>query len=154
MKNKRAQISEGLTWVVATIAIIVILLISLAITTLAFDLNNTKIKSESFGSALMQKSLMSYLLTKESGRGTVYSEIKRDENLKGFNGDLAVKVFKGLYGKEYSGIWVGVSNLGFNLIGGREGNNFFSRMSLISTEYYLIMIKFAEEKAVEVVFAK
>jgi len=153
-KSRKAQISEGLTWVAATIAIIIILLISVVITSTAFDLNDREIIPESFTATLNQKSLMSYLLTREPGGETVYSAIKKDENLNDFNGNLAVKVFKGLYEKEYSGIWVGVSDLGFNIIGGRIGNDFFARISLIGSEAYSTMIKFAQEKAVEAVFVK
>jgi len=153
-KSRKAQISEGLTWVAATIVIIVILLFSIVITSTAFDLNSMKIKPASFTAGLNQKSLLSYLLTKQPSGEIVYSTIKKDENLKGFNGELAVKIFMGLYEKEYSGIWLGVSDLGFNIVGGRTGNDFFDRTSLVGTESYFIMMKFAQKKAVEAVFVK
>ena len=153
INGKKAQMAEGLTWVVATIAIIVILLFSIFITSDVFGFNSNEIAPKSFSSSLNHKSLLSYLLTKEPSGEMVYSKIKADENLNDFNGNLALKVFKGLYGHEYSGMWVGVSNPEA-LIAGRVGNKFFDRTSLVGTESYSLMIKFAKEKFVEAIFVK
>ena len=50
-------------------------------------------------------------------------------------------------------MWVGVSNPEA-LIAGRVGNKFFDRTSLVGTESYSLMIKFAKEKVVEAIFVK
>ena len=166
--NKRGQISEGLTWVVATIIIVIMLVFSIFVT--SFYVSGKKdVGSETFGDFHTQKSLMSYLLTKQ-GSGTVYSNVKAAENLDSFNGNLAVKIFKGLYEIEYSQIWIGVSVFGEGFFGtslnGIE-NSFFGRRpsSTVSgpmgsvaykdTYYSTLFLKNdTEQKFVEGVFAK
>lgn len=119
-KDKHAQISEGLTWVVATIAIIIILLFSLFLTSFVFKDN--LLAKNYFSYSIPQKSFLSYLLTKESNGGVIYSKIKADESLTDFNGNLARQVFNKLYKKNYPvAIWLGVD---FEGLGIRK-NDFF-----------------------------
>ena len=116
-----------------------------SLTALIGDIKNDKVeKVEVVGDKILS--------TYEDGK--VYSTIKKDENLKDFNGDLAVKIFKGLYEKEYSGIWVGVSEGGLNPIIQGTGNDFFSRISLTGLDSDFINIKLSPEKVIQGVFVK
>ena len=167
-KSRRAQISEGLTWVVATIVIIIILLFSIFIT--SFYVSSKKsIDIDSFSDFHAQKSFLSYLLTNQN-QENIYSKIKADSNLNNDNGNLALQIFNGLYKDDYSQIWVGESILGEGLIGtsmnGIE-NEFFGRRpsSVVSgamgsvavkdTYYSALFLKNdTEQKFVEAAFAK
>ncbi|MEX2017199.1 MAG: hypothetical protein WD876_01890 [Candidatus Pacearchaeota archaeon] len=154
IKNKNGQIGEGLTWVVATIIIIIILVFSIFVT--SFYVSDQKtVDSNAFGDFHTQKSLIGYLLTKQPGGEMVYSKIKTDENLDNFNGNLAVKIFKGLYENEYSGMWVGFVEIN-SWPEGRIGNDYFDRTSLIALDEKLIyfIIKSSQEKGVSVMFIK
>ena len=80
--NKRAQVGETMTWIVATIVIIVILVISIYIAGVS-DITN-KIFSREFeikghNDLLVTKSLTSYLLT-DDGKGVVFEQLKNKEN--------------------------------------------------------------------------
>lgn len=127
MHSKKAQISEGVTWVVATIAVIIILLFSLFL--VSFSTKNREISKDFFSDSLNQKTFLSYLLTKEETE-FIFSKIKTDENLDNFNGNLAMKIFNELYKDKYSEIWIGTSKLREGAIGtsmnGIE-NNFFGK---------------------------
>ena len=114
MYNKKAQISEGITWIVATIAIIIILLVSVFITSLYVSDSN-EIKMD-FSDSIPQKSFHSYLLTKEPNGETIYYKIKQDEDLSDFNGNLALRIFKELYKEEYPvAVLLGINFEGFGI---------------------------------------
>jgi len=109
MKNKSGQISEGITWIVATIAIIVILLFSVFLSSFFFS-SKDSVRNNFFSSNIYQKSFLSYLSTKDPSGKFVVSQIKEENDLNNFNGNLAEKVFKGIYEEKYD-IWVGVSTI-------------------------------------------
>lgn len=83
-KNKRGQMSEGLSWIVATIVIIVLLAISIYATTAL-----AKSKSINYGNSflgkysrtqdlIMEKSLFAYFLIKDSSvKSNVYDELEK-----------------------------------------------------------------------------
>ena len=127
MMSKKAQVSEGLTWVVATIAIIIILLFSLFITSLV---SGNKSPAENFFAySFPQKSFFSYLLTTETEGKTVYSEIKEEEKLNNGNGNLALRIFKQLYEKDYPvALWLGIN---FEGVGLRKNEFFGSNPSSV-----------------------
>jgi hypothetical protein len=139
MYNKKAQISEGITWIVATIAILIILLFSLFLT--SFVLKNKQISSDFFSDTINQKSFLSYLLTSGDDGGIIYSKINADGNLNNFNGNLAMKIFNGLYKDKYSEIWIGVSRLTTGVFGATSksgiDNSFFGSKppSIVSGHY-------------------
>jgi hypothetical protein len=128
IKNKKAQISEGITWTVATIAIVIILVVSIFITS-AYVSKNKGLTQDFFDYNFPQKSFLSYLLVKED-TGTVFSKIKENNNLDNFNGNLALSIFNPLYAKQFQQIWVGVSILGkgfaFSTLNGID-NGFFGK---------------------------
>jgi len=94
MINQKAQIGETVTWVVATIVIIVILSFSVFVAipigkSMKFDSNR---KSD----LLATKSLTSYLLTKE-GTDIIYNNLKKGGEL---NKQSSERI-EGLYDEEY-----------------------------------------------------
>ncbi len=121
--NKNAQIGETITWVVATLIIIVILAFSIFIA--SFYLGGDKSVSFSEESDLLaSKSLFSYLLT-TSGEEKIYDQLKVEENLNEFNGNLALRIFKSLYEDDYEDVWLGFV---FNrVLFPAKSNEFFGR---------------------------
>jgi len=106
-KDKKGQIGETITWVVATIIIIVILLVSIFVST-SYIGGSKKATFSKQTDILASKSLFAYLLTEDEGN-TVYGQLKEDggENLNEFNGNLALKIFKEFYKKDYPhAIWL------------------------------------------------
>lgn len=138
IQNKRGQISEGITWVVATIAIFVMLLFSLFLT--SFTLKNKTIEKDFFSDTINSKSFLSYLLTKQTSGENVYFKIKQDGNLSSENGMLAQKIFNGLYKEKYSEIWIGVSEfrkgVGDTTISGIKNDFFGNKPSSVAHGYY------------------
>ncbi len=111
MFNKKSgQMGETITWIVATIIIIVILIISIFIAT--SDLGGSKkVDFPKQDDILASKSFFAYLLTKDTEDKTVYEQLKDDENLNEFNGNLALRIFDEFYKEEYSNVWVGTSSI-------------------------------------------
>jgi len=107
-KNKLGQTGDTITWLVATVVIIVVLTVSIFAASIFFD-KNKSLKSGTFESAdtLASKSLFSYVITKDSNGKVVYEQLKEEENLGDFDGKLSVKIFIDLYKKEYLTIWAG-----------------------------------------------
>jgi hypothetical protein len=111
--SKRGQIGETMTWIIATIVIIVILAISIFIASVSTS-RLKRVNQEFFQTAdiLASKSMYSYLSTKDSEGKTIYEQLKGEGNLNEFNGNFALKIFRGLYEKDYlanpNNIWLGI----------------------------------------------
>lgn len=71
LNNKKAQISETMTWVVATLIIIFVLSISIFVVTKIKVGGSKTIEAQTSVDVLAIKSLFSYLQTKE-GESTIY----------------------------------------------------------------------------------
>jgi len=109
MFNKKlGQIGKTLTWVVATVIIIMILVVSIFVAT-SYLGGSKKADFSKQTDILASKSFFAYLLTEDES-STVYEQLKEDggENLNEFNGNLALKIFEEFYSKEYSKVWVGI----------------------------------------------
>jgi hypothetical protein len=156
LKSRKGQISEGITWVVATIAIIIILLVSISLT--SFYTKDREIKKDFFRDSTNQKTVLSYLLTKEDNGEIVYLDIKKEGNLKDVSGNLALKIFNGLYKDRYQQMWVGVSSLGEGVIStslnGVENEFFGKKMLLIHRESYSSLVPFDKTKFFEAIFVR
>lgn len=105
-KFTKAQTGETITWVVATIVIIVILYFSILIAggsdALKDVLNLDKeVVYHDFRDG--QKSLHGFLM---SENGQVYYNLRDEGNLV-FNGDLAKSIFTEIYGVKYNKVWLG-----------------------------------------------
>ena len=107
--NNKGQVGETVTWVVATVVIIVVLGISIFIASFFFSKEKAPdIFSITTADTLASKSLFSYALTKDDTGKTVYSELKAEDNLNEFNGEIAKKIFKDFYEKDYADVWLGL----------------------------------------------
>lgn len=112
MRHKKAQVSNTMMWIVATIVIIVILAVSMFLTTLFGKRIYVDTNMEEGTDLLVTKSLTSYLLTKESG-DIIYNKINQDNDLDNFNAPFSINVFVGLYKNDYPrGIWFDVRGNG------------------------------------------
>ncbi len=112
MRNKKAQIGETMTWVIATIIIIVILISSIFITSVLGVTSSHK-QYKSIGTEpdlIPVKSLTSYLLTKDNSGKKIFDQLKDEENLNEFNGNLAIKIFNYFYLLNYVEVWMGMNN--------------------------------------------
>lgn len=161
MYNKKAQIGETITWVVATIIIIVVLVFSIFIAGIYFN-KGKNLKSSSFKSKdiLASKSLFSYLLT-PSEEGKVYDELKNEDNLDRLNGILALNVFQELYGEGYEDVWFGF--IFDRILLPAKPNDYFGRrptgitggdINRRSVPYFSEEIKLDENKSLELYLSK
>jgi len=107
MLNKKAQVGETITWIVATLIIIVILYFSIFIAN--FYVGSSKKVGVSSVDYVAWKSMTSYVLFDKDGK-KVYNQLLEDGNLNEFNGNLGLNIFDKLYGKDYSAIWLGVDS--------------------------------------------
>jgi len=81
LNNKNAQIGETMTWVIATIIIIAVLIISIYASSLLANTRKTlsyqKEKKES--DLLMEKSLFAYFLADDTKKNLIYDQLKKQE---------------------------------------------------------------------------
>lgn len=163
--SRRGQVGETVTWAVATLIIIVILLISvylsgasdLAKRTLGTDKAITDLVNSN---RIPQKSLFAFLATPE-GDGIVYGRVRDSENFSEFEGNLAKDIFENFYEKEYPvGVWLGINFEGF---GFRKNEYFGARPTNVrgsdfaGTEfvgYNSFEIKLSDNKILELVLMK
>ncbi len=89
-KNQKAQIGETMTWIVATIIIVVILILSLYTTSLLAQTKKiASYKYERESDLLMEKSLFSYFLAEdEITKAFIYDWLREQD----FNADLEDKL--------------------------------------------------------------
>jgi hypothetical protein len=121
MINKKAEIGEGLAWIVATIAILFILFITLYAANILSDVKKLiDVKEARTKDLLVTKSLVAYLITEKEG-SSIYEQLKQEQDLNEFNGKLAVRIFRDLYQRDYTRlIWMGL----------QKGNSYFGVRTL------------------------
>jgi hypothetical protein len=116
MLDKRGQIGEGITWVVATIVILVILIAGIYIASAVAGVKdilglNKQAEFNGLPDRVAEKSLYSYLLTTHPEGGSVYQKLKTNGELKEedkFSGDFALKIFNEYKGDYPGAVWFGV----------------------------------------------
>ena len=120
MFDRRAQVGETMTWIVATIVIIVILFISIYVAG-ASDIAKKVVglgrefEIKGHNDLLVTKSLTGYLLTND-GNGVVFEQLKDKENplidmnsFSNFNKEFSKNIFYKIYEKDYPDyIWMGI----------------------------------------------
>ena len=130
--NKRAQIGATLTWAVASVIILVVLLITIVLANFwSFGNDSKKIVINNPSDLFASKSLTAYLLTKDVSGEAVYRELNNTGDFNELNGNLAKSIFKTLYGGDYpSGVYLGLYNPSalFSL----ERNSYFGSVPLTS----------------------
>ncbi len=86
IKDKNAQIGETVTWMVATIIIVAVLIISLFV---AFGLAKTKKKlpfiEKRKSDILMEKSLFTYFSADDAKKAEIYSGLEQQELFANLN---------------------------------------------------------------------
>ncbi len=114
LRKKQGQVGETITWVVATIVIIVILSVSIFVASLTGK--SKKFEVQRSADLVVTKSLVSYLKTVGPDEVTVYEQLKEAENLDIFTGPLAENVFKKFYEKEdeYMEIWMSMGDTSYS----------------------------------------
>lgn len=145
--SKKAQVGSTITWIVATVIIVVVLLITVFV---ANSLGKSKdIEYSQEKDTLASKSFFSWLLTEQDGE-RIYVVLGREKNLNDSNGDLAQKVFEGYYGEEYNGIWVGMRTLLRGIPRGSVQNVFFGSRPELTREGYQLSLNllYGEENVV------
>ncbi len=110
MQNKKAQIAETTTWIFATLIILVVLIVSVFLSSLVGQ--NKIFPSTNKFDLFADKSLTSYLLTKDTNGVPIYNEINSEGQLNSFNGNLAQKIFTTLYSGYYNNIFLGIGTFG------------------------------------------
>lgn len=127
MLNKKAQVSDAITWAVATIIIIIILGVSIFISSTNFFSSKTIIINRQTDLPPI-KSFYAYLLTQDNGE-IVYEQLKRDKDFNEINGNLAKKIFSN-YEDDYRMVWLGVIDKNEFSLGNplRPSNQFFGRL--------------------------
>ena len=131
IKSLRVQVGVTITWFVATVAIVVILSISIFASSFAFT-KGSGVKTIKTTDVLASKSLLSYSLTEGDDGKIVYEQIKQDKFFSDENGELAKKIFIKFHldSNEYSKVWLGViDNQGLS-----SENNFFGKRTFGTKE--------------------
>ena len=159
--QKKAQIGETMTWIVATVIIIVILIFSIFVTGIVGKDKEFKIWPKK--DLLATKSLSGYLSTQDDSGKKVFEQLKEEQDLNDFNGNLAKKIFEGLYKLSYNHvIWLGINFEGFSL---DRKNDYFGSYARtyrkkggdISWGYYFSVsekINLTEDKWIELILMR
>lgn len=121
--NKKAQISETMTWIVATVIILIMLLVSVFLASIIGQNKSFPVKNQF--DLFAHKSFTSYLLTKDANGQTIYGEIKNEGSLNDFNGNFANKLFINLYSGYYNKqVFLGIALN--RLIASVQANSYFT----------------------------
>ncbi len=91
--KKRGQVAETVTWLVATIVILVILSIAIYTASALSKINRVVTISVDSPPILIKKSLQGYLMTNDTMGKSVFNQIEADEGLNKFNDALGKKIF-------------------------------------------------------------
>lgn len=125
MFNRRGQVGETVTWLIGTLVIIVILVVSIFIVQFYTKIKGT-IYEVNVADDLAKKSFLSYLLTKGSDGKIIYERLKDEGNISKSDGELGAKIFNEFYKKDYLwGVW-----LGFVQDGKAVENEFFGELPI------------------------
>jgi len=118
LDNKKAQVSDALTWVVATVIIIVILLINIYISSLFAGMKERGLQEYSDNQIVITKSLIGYLLTENEGE-RIFDMIKNETKINNENAKFATNIFLDLYDREYgrNEIWLGIVEFSYESSG-------------------------------------
>lgn len=109
LNKKLGQIGETMTWFVATVIIVVILLISIFVATSFLSKNKEINFVAKQNDILASESFFAYLLTEDDSGQIVYNQIKNSEGFNDFNGNFALEIFEEFYSKDYSKVWLGIA---------------------------------------------
>ncbi len=97
--KKEGQVAETVTWLVATIAIFIILSISVYTASVLSKTNRDVTISVEDSPILLKKSLYGFLLTEDTSGKKVFEQIEDDGDLNKINRVLEKKIFIDPFGK-------------------------------------------------------
>ncbi|MFH1325418.1 MAG: hypothetical protein ABIH49_01450 [archaeon] len=106
LHNKKSQVGETITWVVATLIIFVILSVSiysaslLARSSRVMSFADLPDSANGLSEILSKESLFAYLQTKNSNGQTINEQMSNDRRLNNFENELATKIFRGVFGSD------------------------------------------------------
>ena len=92
--QKKGQVAETMTWVVATIIIFVILAIAIYAASVMSKANRTLDFNSNEPSILLKKSLQGYLFTEDEKGESVFVKLEKNEDFDSFSEELGKKIFK------------------------------------------------------------
>lgn len=96
-KDKNAQASEAIVWLVATLVIIVVLVVSVyaasAISKSTKAVNSLDVSSSMKSDIAAKESLFAYLLTKNADGKNFYSQIESSKDIVGISKEFGANVF-------------------------------------------------------------
>ena len=96
-KNKNAQVSEAIVWLIATTIIVVVLVISVyaasAISKSTKAVNSLDVSSSAKSDIVAKESLFAYLLTKNIDGKNFYKQIESNNEISGVAKDFGINVF-------------------------------------------------------------
>lgn len=98
-KNCRGQIAKTITWVIATIIIVLILVISVFL--VSFIKKDKQFSIIKWNDLLAAKSLSAFLLSKDISGGIILKQLQKDEEISYTNNWLFNLIFKRLYDKDF-----------------------------------------------------
>lgn len=122
--NRRGQVAETTTWIVATLIVVVIITVSVFLASLVGQSKTLPVREKI--DLFAKKSMISYLLTVDNG-APVYSQISNEGELNDYTGTLASEIFHELY-HGYARIFLGVREAGSSTA---YPNEYFSSPSIV-----------------------
>jgi hypothetical protein len=125
--SKKAQIGETATWIVATVIIVIILVISLVLTT-SPSIKHKELPYTNKVDLFADKSLSAYLMTKDPTGIPVYTALQSNQ-ANDFSKNLAGTIFVGLYSGYYTYLILDLNPGSTQLAG------FFSSAGASPTDY-------------------
>ena len=135
--NLKAQVGTTITWMVATLVIVVVLLISIYVSSLLSktkDFSSGDFDTEDLGyDSLAKKSMFAFLLTNSQGENIVYSQLNNEKDLSEFNENLAFQIFGKIFGEEFHvgvGINKDINYIESNYLGKQNQEEFLEKIQL------------------------
>jgi len=148
IKNKKAQSGETVTWIVATLIIIIIMVIaiygsSLLAKTKTFEKGKSELSSSKENNNLIATKCLTGYLSTNKEEAKIYSIIKED--FDSYDGNLAKQIFEP-FKNDYNSVWLGIDN---------QNNNYFGEKPGVSINQKIdINIKLNNNKNMELVLVR
>lgn len=143
--NKKGEIGETITWMIATIIIIVIILVSVFFVSVISKSNELKKPNfyEEVNIYSAENSLISYALTKDETTGKIIYDELLNKSFSTYSGSFAVDVFKNKIYNNYSKVWVGFGSESSNDYFGLKtiANDFVSKIKLKNVDEFELRLK-------------
>jgi len=135
--ERRGQVAETTTWIFATVAVVIIVLVSVFVSSFLGSkngINQKAIIADKSSDVFAENSLTSFLLTKGDSGNSIYKELQANGAFSNSNGNLAKSILTSLYGTYYKdGVYVGIVDLSNKI--NFESNDYFGRSPVLTRKY-------------------